>query len=710
VKNSSITRNSYCFATILFITALLTSHPVAAATYYVATTGSDGNPGTQAQPWLTLQKAANTVVAGDTVYIRGGTYSSNSIISLSRSGTSGSLITWKPEPSTGAPILRYTGTKLYDHAIIEGFGISYNRFEGLTFGGSSGSTQTDQAIKFFATNSPDFNATHSNTRGNQIVGNTFSNVGHNGIGGAVYGGIVALGGGAEDTLVDSNTFTNNYGMMIVDAGGYNNTISNNTMSGLLGVQFYGNTSYPPNAHGVWISATAATWSPGSTLKIGGYDLVQGNVIDGTGTNLEMSGIRCDAGSHNLTIQNNTVKNLGNVGDTGGIYMESRCMHNTITQNIVYNSRSNFAFSNASIGSTQYNTITNNDSYGGQIGFWLAYVGNSSFQNNISIANQYTQMAVSAMSVSLGGNVFSNNLYWKSGTSSVNLWNCAYNNSGTDNCSFSSANLSLSSWNTTSGETANKSADPLFVNPPSDFHLQAGSPAIAAGVGGVDMGAYPTATSSSITSPPTITAPFGSKILDGDAADWNGISSLPLGQVCPTCITPVASDLAANVRVGWDNTYLYALVEVSDNSVEVDVTAQIYENDGIEVMIDGLRDRTTTYGSDDHQIFVQADGLTAAAGHTPGDGKIIAAARQRIGGYTLEVAIRWDFIGGNPPVGNQLYGFDVAVNDRDNGVRVNQLFWKYAPNHWQDTSGFGDLGLLPAATTLVPPSNLSVQLY
>ena len=43
-------------------------------TYYVSKTGSDNNPGTQAQPWLTLQKAANTVVAGDTVFIRSGIY------------------------------------------------------------------------------------------------------------------------------------------------------------------------------------------------------------------------------------------------------------------------------------------------------------------------------------------------------------------------------------------------------------------------------------------------------------------------------------------------------------------------------------------------------------------------------------------------------------------------------------------------------------
>src|SRR5262245_32698313 len=358
MKPSLISRNSYCFAMILFITALLTCHPVVAATYYVATTGNDGNPGTQAQPWLTLQKAANTVVAGDTVYIRGGTYSSSSIIQFSRRGTSGNLITWKPEPSTGTPVIRFSGGKQYDHAIIELFGVSYNRFEGLTFGGPSGSL-TDQALKFYATNNTDFNSTHSNTRGNQVVGNTFSNIAHDGTGGSSFPGAVTMGGGAEGTLIDKNIFTGNYGTNIVDSVGYNNTISNNTISNIRGAQFWGNFSYPQSAHGIWISASSNTWSPGSNLKAGGFDLVQGNTIDGSGANIELSGVRCDAGSHNLTVKGNRVKNLGSVGDTSGIYMESRCMNNLIVENIVTNSRSNFAFSNAYIGSSQYNSVINN---------------------------------------------------------------------------------------------------------------------------------------------------------------------------------------------------------------------------------------------------------------------------------------------------------------------------------------------------------------
>lgn len=54
--------------------------------YFVSTTGLNSNPGTLAQPWLTIQKAADTVVAGDVVQIRAGTYHERVTIS-ERDGT-----------------------------------------------------------------------------------------------------------------------------------------------------------------------------------------------------------------------------------------------------------------------------------------------------------------------------------------------------------------------------------------------------------------------------------------------------------------------------------------------------------------------------------------------------------------------------------------------------------------------------------------------
>src|SRR5690606_28733359 len=48
--------------------------PGFAATYHVATTGNDANPGSAAQPWATLQHAADSIAAGDTVYVHAGNY------------------------------------------------------------------------------------------------------------------------------------------------------------------------------------------------------------------------------------------------------------------------------------------------------------------------------------------------------------------------------------------------------------------------------------------------------------------------------------------------------------------------------------------------------------------------------------------------------------------------------------------------------------
>lgn len=68
--------------------ALFATNGAFADEYYVATTGSDSNPGTQASPFATITKAASVAAAGDTVFIRGGTYTPSSGTTFSKSGTS----------------------------------------------------------------------------------------------------------------------------------------------------------------------------------------------------------------------------------------------------------------------------------------------------------------------------------------------------------------------------------------------------------------------------------------------------------------------------------------------------------------------------------------------------------------------------------------------------------------------------------------------
>ncbi len=72
--------------------------PVSGANYYVATNGSDSNPGTLALPFLTLEQARNTIRAlarplpagGVTVWLRGGTYYRTNTLMLTNVNDSGS--------------------------------------------------------------------------------------------------------------------------------------------------------------------------------------------------------------------------------------------------------------------------------------------------------------------------------------------------------------------------------------------------------------------------------------------------------------------------------------------------------------------------------------------------------------------------------------------------------------------------------------------
>jgi hypothetical protein len=53
---------------------MLSASTASAATFYVATSGDDENPGSIERPFASIQRAQDAVAPGDTVYIRGGTY------------------------------------------------------------------------------------------------------------------------------------------------------------------------------------------------------------------------------------------------------------------------------------------------------------------------------------------------------------------------------------------------------------------------------------------------------------------------------------------------------------------------------------------------------------------------------------------------------------------------------------------------------------
>jgi parallel beta-helix repeat protein len=105
--------------------------------FYVSKNGSDQNPGSIDQPWKTIQKAANTLVAGDTVYIRGGTYNER-VNLVNRNNGANSYITFVNYPGESV-ILNGNGI-----AIQYGFGLfhieksSFIRVSGLQVQYSNG--------------------------------------------------------------------------------------------------------------------------------------------------------------------------------------------------------------------------------------------------------------------------------------------------------------------------------------------------------------------------------------------------------------------------------------------------------------------------------------------------------------------------------------------------------------------------------------------
>jgi len=73
--------------------------PVSGAKYVApAPLGNDANDGSAAAPWATLKKAAETAVAGDTVYFRGGLYTIDEEVYVQNDGNRNAWITFEAYP------------------------------------------------------------------------------------------------------------------------------------------------------------------------------------------------------------------------------------------------------------------------------------------------------------------------------------------------------------------------------------------------------------------------------------------------------------------------------------------------------------------------------------------------------------------------------------------------------------------------------------
>lgn len=131
--------------TILLLTLTCLTLTTQAVNYYVSTTGNDANAGTIDHPWRTVQKAANSAIAGSTVYIRQGTYFEK--VSVNVSGMPGNYITFTNYPNETATL---DGTGVTGLTMFDIYNTNYIKVIGLEIKNCVGNNRAGILVEYGA--------------------------------------------------------------------------------------------------------------------------------------------------------------------------------------------------------------------------------------------------------------------------------------------------------------------------------------------------------------------------------------------------------------------------------------------------------------------------------------------------------------------------------------------------------------------------------
>lgn len=207
---------------------------------YVSPDGDDRNSGDISNPFHTIQKALNVVSAGETIYLRNGTYTGS--LSFKKSGTAENYITLRNYPGEKPYLTMKNGA---NGAILRLAGHDYIKIEGLEIGGFS--SVIAQGILL------DSDENHVIIRNNQIhdLKTTKPKEGENGEANAIlcYGEKTTDKASIHNICIENNNIYNNttgWCEVVSVAGNakyvniINNTVHDNTN---IGIDFYGNAGY-----------------------------------------------------------------------------------------------------------------------------------------------------------------------------------------------------------------------------------------------------------------------------------------------------------------------------------------------------------------------------------------------------------------------------------------------------------------------------------
>lgn len=400
-----------------------TSTPNPKHIYYVdSTQGSDSYPGSQNQPWKTIQKAANNLYAGDTVIVISGNYSER--VEITRSGKPENLITLIAE---GAVMTKGFTVKA-DYISISGFEISDTDDHSVSGWG----------VYVLGNNCIiENNYIHNATRGGILIDNLTSDDGI-----------------SNNCIIQDNRLYHN-SQSGIEVHGRNHLIEGNEIWGTIqyhpkwvnppswvdadGIRFFGSGHiFRQNyIHNISIDQEEninphidafQTWD-NEDGQVGSDSIFEQNrIVLGKGA----TGFQIEGGAHNLIIRNNIVNTF-----RGVLTYENGQPPYTRPSDI-------FVLNNAFIGDLLYQIEEN------PAGLLIGDTTNIVIKNNIITEQRgQTIMLYSSM-----GDVDYNLFYNSDGSSP--LWSPSINDV----------------WE----------INPLFVNPENgNFHLQAESPAIDAGI-------------------------------------------------------------------------------------------------------------------------------------------------------------------------------------------------------------------------------------
>lgn len=166
-------------------------------------------------------------------------------------------------------------------------------------------------------------------------------------------------------------------------------------------------------------------------------------------------------------------------------------------------------------------------------------------------------------------------------------------------------------------------------------------------------------------------------IDGDLIEFERVPAIGLSGA------EVGSDGTAQVRVLWDAEHLYAGWEVQDATQRINeggADGQVWNGDGVELMIDASGNGTAAPDADDYHVGVNVIGdvRDERGGGSPWDVSWSSGVRRAVkatsSGYTVEVAIPWSALGVSSAAAGKEFGFDVAVNDSDSPGELKAFDW------------------------------------